>query len=228
MAIVKKYQTRVKEIKNLLPDIYEVTLESDKVFKFNPGQFLHLALDPYDPSCPWPDSRCFSVQSTPGLNDVTITYSVKGVFTKRMAEELNVGKEICVKLPYGEIFDKDFSKEKCVFIAGGTGLTPFLSLFLSDKFKDFVSSKLYFGVRAESYNVFNKYLENAKNNNSNFIVEVVNQEKSGVLNISKIFETHGKDSLYFVSGPPIMIKNFKKYLIENGLNAGNVITDDWE
>ena len=33
--------------------------------RFRPGQFLHLALDGYDPAGHWPDSRVFSIASPP-------------------------------------------------------------------------------------------------------------------------------------------------------------------
>ena len=65
MAIIKKYPAIVEDIRHLLPDIYTATFSSDKRFKYKPGQFLHLALDEYDPSQAWPESRCFSMQSSP-------------------------------------------------------------------------------------------------------------------------------------------------------------------
>jgi ferredoxin-NADP reductase len=148
MALIKKYHSSVAEIQNPLTDIYTVSFRSmEKPYKYLPGQFLHLALDPYDPSSQWPESRCFSMQ-TNGLDElIKITYSVKGVFTKRMASELSPGKEVWLKLPYGELFSKPHPRENTVFIAGGTGVTPYLSLFTDSSFREYKNPKLYLGVK---------------------------------------------------------------------------------
>jgi len=50
----------------------------------------------------------------------------------------------------------------------------------------------------------------------------------GLIDISQIYIENGIHSNYFISGPPIMIKSFKKVLIDNGVPAQNVLTDDWE
>ena len=70
--------------------VYTVDLEpSMAVPRFTPGQFLHLALDPYEPDGFWPESRVFSIASSPEERDrLSITYAVKGAFTTRMEREL--------------------------------------------------------------------------------------------------------------------------------------------
>ena len=95
--------------------------------RFTPGQFLHLALDPYDADGFWPDSRVFSIASSPvARTNLSITYAVKGAFTTRMERELIVGAVVWVKLPYGE-FVIDQSRDAVLF-AGGTGVTAFTEL----------------------------------------------------------------------------------------------------
>ncbi len=59
-------------------------------------------------------------------------------------------------------------------------------------------------------------------------VKSYNQDTDGVIDIEKIFDQNGVDSNYFISGPPVMIKLFKQSLIQKGVPAGNVLTDDWE
>jgi len=94
---------------------------------FKPGQFLHLAMDAYDPSSNWPESRVFSIASSPTRREtLRIIFSVKGRFTRKMFDELNEGDEIFVKLPYGSFTFPD-EDQPLVLVAGGTGITPFLS-----------------------------------------------------------------------------------------------------
>lgn len=229
MAIIKKYKSIIEKIDNPIPDIYIVSLKCiDKQYKYLPGQFLHLALDPYDPSSAWPESRCFSMQSNENDETIKITYAVKGSFTKRMANELRLGNETWLKLPYGELFSKDHNKESTVFIAGGTGVTPYLSLFTSDKFIDYKNPVLYLGIRDENFNLYKEELEKALTINRSFKINIVNQKDDGMLNIDKIFNENGKDCIFFVSGPPVMIKNFKNFLLSKGVGSDNVRTDEWE
>lgn len=229
MAIIKKYRSLVTDIKSPIPGIYVVSLKSlEKPYRYLPGQFLHLALDAYDPSSPWPESRCFSMQSCDQDETILITFAAKGAFTNRMAGELAAGKEVTLKLPYGDLFSQTHSKDNTVFIAGGTGVTPFLSLFSDKVFLEYREPRLYLGVRDKNYNIYRNEIERAASRNAAFKTEVICQDTDGMLNIGNIFEKNGIRSDYFVSGPPLMIRNFRKYLVENGLSAEKVHTDDWE
>jgi len=227
--IVKKYKSEVVSVENPVADIRTVTLRPlEKTYKYNPGQFLHLALDEYDPSRPWPESRCFSMQSSPDQETIKITFAAKGKFTARMAAELVPGKVIRVKLPYGDLFSTEHDTRKSVFVAGGTGITPFLSLFTSGVFSAYQEPRLYFGVRSASHNLYADDLEKARGVNPSFQFTLLNEEKDGRLDIKKILAENGPAAVYFISGPPAMIKNFKLCLAENAVPAGNIKTDDWE
>ncbi|MBC8185057.1 hypothetical protein H8E88_28520, partial [candidate division KSB1 bacterium] len=94
---------------------------------FNPGQFLHLAIDKYDPSFHWPESRVFSIANSPTRREkIRITFSVKGKLTQKMYDEVKIGYVLWLKLPYGRFLISDDSRD-IVLIAGGTGITPFVS-----------------------------------------------------------------------------------------------------
>jgi ferredoxin-NADP reductase len=229
LATVKKYKTTVSNIEHLLPDVYTLTLTpQDGRFRFKPGQFLHLTLDEYDPSRQWPESRCFSIQSNPEEDCLQLTFSIKGIYTKRMAQELHVGKAIWIKMPYGELFENDSSKEQCVFLAGGTGVTPYLSLFTSKAFSAYYNPVLYFGVRNENYHIYRDAFAKAIQINPAMIITVVYAESEGLLNLDSIYDQHGNSAVYFLSGPPVMIKSFKHFLELKGLPKGNIKTDEWE
>ena len=226
MALIRKYRSRVVSVEQPLEEIYVVVFESlEKNYKFKPGQFLHLALDPYDPTKAWPDSRCFSIQSPPEESFIKITFSKKGKYTERMSRELLQGKEVTLKLPFGDLFQKPHEKENCVFIAGGTGITPFLSLFNDYSFVDYKNVNLYFGVRNSSSHIYQDEFDKARTINNSLKVQVINQSTDGIMGIKQIIKENSKNTTYFISGPPEMIKVFKKSLTEN--NIENIRTDDW-
>ena len=228
MAVITKYLVSVVKIENSLPDLYSVYFQSEKKFKYSPGQFLHLALDDYDPSGPWPDSRCFSIQTNQSMDFLAISYAVKGDYTKRMSVELKVGKKIWLKLPYGDLFHRKHSLKNNIFIAGGTGITPFLSLFTEDSFSLYKKPVLYFGIRNNKYNIFNSELLKASSLNDGFVQNIINESIRGKLDIKKIYVDCGNNATYFISGPPGMIGSFRKYLIFQNVQESRIITDDWE
>lgn len=229
MSVVKKYKTNVVAIDHLADGVYSVEFVPESgVFKYKPGQFLHLALDEYDPSGAWPDSRCFSIQSPPGGDRIRITYAVKGLFTKRMEKELLVGQPVWLKLPYGDLFTQEHNKMNTVFIAGGTGITPFLSLFTSPDFLQYQHPKLYFGVRNRAFNFYERELNQACQVNNHLQIITFNQDVDGIIDIAQIFRDCEQDSSFFISGPPEMISYFREYLVKEGINREQVKTDDWE
>ena len=170
MAIVKKYPAKVKSIHNPIDGVFTVEFETlDKPFKYAPGQFMHLALDEYDPGGQWPDSRCFSMQTSPDEALIKITYAAKGQFTNRMQRELKTGIEVTLKLPYGDLFTQPHNKTNTIFIAGGTGITPFLSLFNHSSFAAYSNPILYAGFRNQAMNVYSVELGIALSISSAFI-----------------------------------------------------------
>jgi len=224
----KKYKSEIISILNPFEGIYTLEFRSlGSKYKYHPGQFLHIAIDEeYDGSNQWPESRCFSMQSNPSEKTIKITYAVKGSFTKQMEETLKVGSEVWLKLPYGDLFTQQHNRTNTVFIAGGTGITPFLSLFTHESFNEYINPKIYLGFRAKEFNIYQNELDHSCNSSKS--VKLYFQDIDVILDINKIFYQNGIDSTYFISGPPAMIKAFKKILIEKGVPANNVLTDDWE
>ena len=224
--LAKKYRSRVVSVQNPFDSIYTLEFESlGGGFKYLPGQFLHLAIDSlYDGSGQWPDSRCFSMQSNPDNPRIKITYAVKGRFTRQIEQELRVGSEVWLKLPYGDLFTQPHNKANTIFIAGGTGITPFLSLFTHESFNEYINPRIYLGFRSISYNIYGTELNMVKLSDPKIHYEDVD----GILDIHHIFSENDTNCNYFISGPPMMIKAFKKALIANGVQANKVLTDDWE
>lgn len=227
--MVKKHKVRIVSITNLVNGVYTIEMEPiNGKFRYAPGQFLHIALDEYDPSMAWPESRCFSMQSSPKEKTLKITYAVKGEFTREMADKFKVGTEVWIKLAYGDLFTQNHNKKKTVFISGGTGITPFLSLFTDSSFSEYENPKVYMGFRDQSLQVYNKEIELTQKNNPSAYLKCIYQDTDGIIDIAQILSDNDVSSSFFISGPPAMIKDFKNYLLTNGVKEENINTDDWE
>ena len=79
--------------------VYTVEMRAEgHLPRFKAGQFLHLTVDDYDPAGGfWPESRVFSIASPPGGDRVSIVYSVKGVYTRKMESRIRSGMSSVVE-----------------------------------------------------------------------------------------------------------------------------------
>ena len=226
--LAKKYKSELISINNPFEGIYTLEFKSlNGRYKYYPGQFLHIAIDTdYDGVGQWPESRCFSMQSNPDDKTIKITYAVKGKFTQQMEHQLRLGSEIWLKLPYGDLFTQPHNKTNTVFISGGTGITPFLSIFTHESFSEYTNPHIYLGFRKKEFNIYQNEL--ARSCNSSIFVKTFYENIDGIIDIQSIFAANHNKTDYFISGPPMMIKSFKQALIQNGVPTNQILTDDWE
>jgi ferredoxin-NADP reductase len=215
----ENYKAEIVSIQNPVSGVYTLEFSSSKKFKFAPGEFLHLAMDEYAPS----ESRCFSIQTSPQEENIKITYSVKGEFTKRMENELFTGKKIQLELPFGNLFTQEHDKNDTVFVAGGTGITPFLSLFTDKSFAEYSNPNLYAGFRNKDFHFCQKELSLAKQINPTLQTAVFYQDTDGVINIEKIYTIHPDAGAFFISGPPAMTEKFKHDLLTKGVGENMIV-----
>jgi ferredoxin-NADP reductase len=209
-------------------------LPQGRVPRFQAGQFLHLALDEYHPEQQWPESRVFSIASSPAerTTELAVTISVKGRFTERIFNTLEKGSTCWLKLPYGEfLFPPD---RHLVLIAGGVGITPYLSLLkqmLEEKSHQSVS--LCYGIRSAAHYLFGYLLDRCASELPNFGKTIYCEDGSvpgntGILDIGAIHAAAPDGSLFYLSGPPAMIAAFKSRLRDLGVASERVRVDDWE
>lgn len=241
MAVAQKIRCRVERITDHGEHVYTVDLVPERrVPVFQPGQFLHLALDAYEPSGFWPESRVFSIVNSPQRRDrLTITYSVRGRFTARMEQELKEGEWVWVKLPYGEFVIGD----NCdiVLFAGGTGITAFTAFL--DGLTPTFPHKVYlaYGARERRLLIYRDLAERCAAMVSQlcpfyFIEQDADGESAaraatvGRLSVAAMWSRieNPLTATYYISGPPPMLKAISRDLGERGIRADAIRTDAWE
>lgn len=243
MAVVRKIPVEVAEIVSFSEKVKRYRLKPKKSgIRFKPGQFLHLAIDAYDPSTNWPDSRVFSIANSPSRTEyIDILVSKIGAFSSKMFSTLKVGDEAWIKIPYG-IFNFDESiNHDTVLIAGGTGISPFIS-FLQYATDNQLNQAIHlnYGVQKPDLLIIQDLVKEAKEKLSNFnyhiyVEEEINDDfglvlKVGRLPVSKIVEQSISlsQAIYYLSGPPAMITAFDKELKAKGVEQKFIKYDNWE
>lgn len=106
---------------------FEIPSHLRDIFQYQAGQFLTFRV-------PWQDffiERCYSLSSSP-LTDSASQITVKRVADGRMSnwfnEQLRTGSEILVAPPAGRFVLHDDHNNDVILFAGGSGITPVLSI----------------------------------------------------------------------------------------------------
>jgi ferredoxin-NADP reductase len=238
MANVIKTLAVIQNVKKHSESVVSYEMVPEKTgFRFRPGQYLHLALDEYDPSRPWPESRVFSIANSPTrINLIKIAVSIKGSFTRRMYDRLKKSDQVWIKLPYGSFSFDSFSSE-IVLVAGGTGITPFISFIEYAVDKNFSSTiKLFYGFRHPGLCIFDDIIQESEKRLSSFkkyyFIEEPGNWKciKGKLDIDTIMRLTGdiNTAQFYFSGPPEMVFTFKDTLHKAGVSLNHIHIDDWE
>jgi len=230
MAVVRRIPCVVDALEDHGERVYTVLLRPGvPVPRFNPGQFLHLALDPYEPGGFWPESRVFSIASPPAVRELlAVTYAVKGNFTGRMERELSVGSAVWVKLPYGE-FVVDAANDVVLF-AGGTGVTAFTAFLHSLTSEGGSRVLLCYGARRSGLFVYQPLVEECMRRSPGFEARLFAEDCDGRLSVDSVWDavTRLRTPIFYLSGPPSMLSAISAELSDHGVPPAAVKTDAWE
>lgn len=230
MAVVRKIPCVVRAVTDHGERVYTVELEpSTEVPRFKPGQFLHLALDDSEPGGFWPESRVFSIASSPAERDrLAITYAVKGAFTARMERELAEGVAVWAKLPYGD-FVVDSASDAVLF-AGGTGVTAFTAFLQSLEAERAPRVLLFYGARKPNLFVYGPLAEACAREVPSLSCRLVCEETDGRLQVDAAWPAIEAlhDPVFYLSGPPQMLAALTTQLRGRGVSMEDIRTDAWE
>ena len=233
MATISK--ATVVNVRDYGDEIKEFTLKLDKYRRFEAGTFLQLTLEDVTASERWPDSRTFSISSYYN-KDKTIRLIIKkvGEYTTKIFDKLKEGSNCTVKYAFGDFtLPTSDTENELVFIAGGTGISPFLSLLecLEDE-GGLERVTLFYSARKKEDFIHLDYIQNVLNEEQLFPfstreeIEGIRNERIEIENdIFKNIKNKEK-AHYYVCGSKEFILNFKNKLEEYGITQ--IYIDEWE
>lgn len=213
-----EFETTIAEIIVRNRDVKSFRFSRPASFQFLPGQFLMVTILIGGEK----KTEYFSISSSPTQEGFI-------EFTKRITthefstalDNLQVGDWAYLNGPYGEF---TFSGEypKVVMIAGGIGITPFMSMirYCADNTVPAAITLLY-GNRSEESIAFKEELDLLMQRNKNLrIVHCLSQPgdawkgRHGHLDLKTIQEEVPDylDAAFYLCGPPALVEDFEKIL----------------
>ncbi|MGH3331766.1 MAG: 2Fe-2S iron-sulfur cluster-binding protein [Nocardioidaceae bacterium] len=129
--MAEAHRARVVEVIEETPDAHSIVLEVEgsaaEDFTYRPGQFLTVAV-PSDET--GTVARCYSLSSAPHESDllkITVKRTVEGYGSNWICDNVGQGQELAVLPPSG-IFTPASLEADLLLFAGGSGITPVISI----------------------------------------------------------------------------------------------------
>lgn len=216
----KKFNYTISGIKELGQGITEIKLKTtSENLIFKAGQFAFFTF----PSLSKKEQHPYTISSHPYDDGIRITVKNLGDYTTRIGE-LNVGDSAQVEGPFGHFSSKYVKELDQYWIAGGIGITPFLSLA-----KDIYTHKvkLYWCVKNKGEAVYFEELNNLAKNNPNFDFVIWSSEESGYLTADSLSISEFKDNAYLVCGPQTLKDSLMNQLKAKGVSQDRIYDEEF-
>lgn len=215
---------KVIDIKCHNDAVYELTLDvNGNAPAFLPGQYANISIPESD------QHRSYSFTSAPG--DKQLNFLIKQIPSGLMSSWLSkaqTGEEISLTGPLGSFYLRE-PVRPLLFLAGGTGLAPFLSMLevLVEQSLD-VPIQLIYGVTRDQDLVGVEQLQSyvEKLPNFNFIATVLDESTSHshqgyVMDHIQDEMLHGGEVDVYLCGPVPMVEAVDGFMKERGLKPAS-------
>jgi predicted ferric reductase len=218
----RAYPYVVEAARQLNPSTLEVTLKPKGARPPQvAGQFTFVSFRG-DPALA--EQHPFTVSSSPKEPNLRLSIKASGDWTKHLYANLKAGTEARIDGCYGQLNYKTGGQRQ-IWIAGGIGVTPFLSWARDfDSQSDF-EIDFFYTVRAEADAVFWDEFTAAAQKHKWFRATLNVSSKEGSLTVEKMAATltgHLAERHIYMCGPLPMTEAFRKQFGQRGVPAGNI------
>lgn len=171
------------------------------------------------------ETHPFTISSAPHEDVLRITVKACGDFTRHLFHNLKEGSEAVVEGIHG-MFNYKTGGQKQIWIAGGIGITPFLS-FIRDMKNDALAHDIhfYYTVRHREEAVFLDEIVEAGNRIQRLNPRIRFSATDGSLSMEHILADAGGDVRahhLYMCGPLPMVQAFEKKFLEAGMPRENI------
>ncbi len=214
---IKRYSYEIAEINRLNPTVAELVLHTTgKKMHYEAGQFAYASFDTIGVD---PEPHPFSFSNAHNGPYIRFTIKALGDDTRRFME-LQPGTAVSLEGPYGRFSYKHVPNHSQVWIAGGIGITPFLSMARSFSGPENYDVRFFYGTESLDEAVFlNEFINITRHLPENFRTSVVAKNFSGFVSVDMLRKSLSdlKKFDYLICGPPPMVKAITAQLKKAGV-----------
>lgn len=227
LKFIQPTALKFEKRKKIIGNAYSFTFKAEKPLTWHAGQ--HGMLEIKLPSGKTA-RRMFSLSSAPQENQVTITtywHGDKASDYKKALWNLQPGDSTRIRGPVGPMYARDISANN-ILIAGGIGITPFRSMLIdADLSGEDIHATLLYANKSPDEVIFKDEFENLSKRLNNLEVKYIyspTKISKDIINDS-IGASKLENTNFYLSGPPEMIKTYKKLLKDIGISRKNIYSD---
>lgn len=216
---MNEYRARIREIELISHNVKRFVVEKPKGYSFIPGQSTKIKIDGYEKTKSF---TMTSLEQDIHLEFLIKIYNDREGFTKKIGE-MNAGDEITIEDASGN----QAYKEKGIFIAAGTGITPFIAISRQLR-KDgkLKGNQLIFSNKTYD-DVFND--EELKDMFRDNYFRVLTREEVERFYYGRIDEEFLREKIkdigqyFYLCGPKIFCIEIRKILEKIGVESDNIL-----
>jgi ferredoxin-NADP reductase len=241
MVAMGGYQSTLLGRTEVAKDTMAFQFEKPSNFVFKAGQYIDLTLSGSDPQLgPSPGmTHAFSIASSPCDEELVVTTRMRNTVFKQAISSLPIGSRARIEGPMGSFSLHKNTARPAVFLAGGIGIAPFLSMLTYATEEKLRHPVVLFYA--------NRYLEDAAFIDSLWKLERANPRFRFVPTLTRVANNNGwkgktghissemllkhvgilRGPIYYIAGPPTMVAATRRTLAQVSVDEDDIRTEEF-
>jgi ferredoxin-NADP reductase len=214
--------------------------EKPKNFSFKAGQHIDLSLSEFHPELPAGLTHTFSIVSSPRDEELVVATRMRDTAFKQAISSLPIGSRARIEGPMGSFSLHKNTDRPAVFLAGGIGIAPFLSMIsyaTAERLRHPIV--LFFANRYIEDAAFIDELWSLERTNPRFrfvpILTRTDRNYRGWKGETGRFSSEMllrhveslQGPIYYIAGPSTMVTAARQTLDEVGIDADDIRTEEF-
>lgn len=200
-----EYTGKIIQFQDVTADIRIIRIQVDQPYTYKAGQYMQLTLYDHEP-------RFFSIANAPDHNNIIEIHvrNTGGNVSKTLCTHIRELQPVKISKPMGHL-QYDETHVPAVFIAGGTGITPVLSIIQQHKGKPM---NVYWGGKSD-------------------LEFYIHPQQAGLTMhycvdnypVHEYLKDPIDGAYIYLSGPPAMVHDSKVALLAAGIDQNYIYSD---